>query len=83
MRIAGSLCTRLIALDAILGKVISNADSASIVRTILIARPAISSANNLTAVPSVAVSKLISLQISMSFAHYGLSSVPPRIRLWC
>jgi len=76
MRIAESLCARLIALDAILGKVISNADSVSIVRIIAIVRPAISSTSNLTAVPSAAVSKLISLRTSMSFVTVDGSSVP-------
>ena len=60
MRIVGSLCARLIALAATVGKVISNADNVSIVKMIPTVRPATSSTSNLTAVPSVAVSKLIS-----------------------
>jgi hypothetical protein len=54
MHISGSLYARLIALDAILGKVISNADTVLIGWTIPIVRTAISSANNLLAVPSAA-----------------------------
>jgi hypothetical protein len=71
MRIVGSLCARLIALAAIVGKVISNADNVSIVKMIPTVRPAASSTSNLTAVPSVAVSKLISLRTSMSVATRG------------
>jgi hypothetical protein len=67
IRIAGSLCARLTALDAIVGRVISKADNVSIVKTIPIVHPAVSSITNLTAVPSVAVSKLINLRTSMSF----------------
>jgi hypothetical protein len=58
---------RLTALDAIVGRVISKADNVSIVRMIPIVHPAMSSITNLTAVPSVAVSKLINLRTSMSF----------------
>jgi len=61
----------VVALVAIVGKVISNADNVSIVKMIPTVRPAASSTSNLTAVPSVAVSKLISLRTSMSVTTRG------------
>src|ERR1700738_931326 len=78
MRIAGSLCARLIALVAIVGKVISSADNVSIVKIIPTVRPATASTSNLTAVPSVAVSKLISLWTWMSVA----TGDTPAVQQW-
>jgi hypothetical protein len=51
----------LTALNAIAGSVISNAVSVSILRMIPISRFAMSVTMSLTAVPSIAVSKLTSL----------------------
>jgi len=59
---------RWTALEAIVGSVISSAVTVSIVRTMPTVRPAGSSTTSFTAVPSVAVSKLISLRISISVA---------------
>jgi hypothetical protein len=83
MRIAGSLCARLIALVAIVGKVISSADNVSIVKIIPTVRPATSSTSNLTAVPSVAVSKLISLWTWMSVTTGDSPAIQQRMRTSC
>ena len=61
IRMLGSLWARLTALDAIVGSVISNAVSVSILRMMPILRFAMSATMSLTAVPLVAVSKLTSL----------------------
>jgi hypothetical protein len=66
MRIRGSPCARFTADDAIVGIVINSDDSVSMVIMMPKVCPAESLMINLTAVPSAAVSKLISLSIWMS-----------------